>query len=164
LLTATQYVTTTENALKQLILRDPTAAAWSTQIEPTDQPPLAPAPVNLQDALAEAFVNRPELNRLRLQQEINSIDVQYYRNQSLTGADAQSTVSPTGYAGSPLQRPFIAGDPPTNSTAFLFDQINQLRGALGQPLLTIPPASNAVPGNLIGGYFRALGNVWDFHA
>jgi HAE1 family hydrophobic/amphiphilic exporter-1 len=146
-----------------LILRDAADAVWSAQIEPTDQPPLAPAPVNLQDALAEAFINRPELNRLRLQREINSIDVKYYRNQALPRFDLQSTVSTAGFAGSPLQRPFIAGDPTTNSTAFLFDQINQLRGALDQSPLTIPPASNAVPGNLIGGYFRALSNVWDFH-
>jgi outer membrane protein len=164
LLTATQYVTTTENTLKQLILRDPAAAAWSARIEPTDQPPLNAGPVNLQDALVEAFANRPELNRLRLQQEINSIDIQFYRNQTLPRADAQSTVSTTGFAGSPLQRPFITGDPTNNSTAFLFDQINQLRGALGQPPLPIPPASNLAPGNLIGGYFRALSNVWDFHA
>ncbi|HZF40307.1 MAG TPA: TolC family protein [Blastocatellia bacterium] len=163
LLTATQYVTTTENTLKQLILRDPTDAAWSTQIEPIDQPPLAPTPVNLQDALAEAFTNRPELNSLRLQQDINGIDIQYYRNQTLPRFDAQSTISTAGFAGSPLQRPFITGDPTNNSTAFLFDQINQLRGAVGQPPLTTPPASNSVPGNLIGGYFRALGNVWDFH-
>ena len=164
LLTATQYVTTTENALKQLVLRDPAAAAWSARIEPTDQPPSGAAPVNLQDALAEAFVNRPELNRLRLQQEINGVDIQYYRNQTLPRADAQSIVSTSGYAGSPLQKPFITGDPTNNSTAFLFDQINQLRGALAQPPLTIPPATSTVPGNLVGGYFRALGNVFDFHA
>jgi HAE1 family hydrophobic/amphiphilic exporter-1 len=164
LLTATQYVTTTENALKQLILRDPTDAAWSTQIEPLDQPPLAPTPVNLQDALAEAFTNRPELNSLRLQKDINSIDIEYYRNQTLPRLDLQSTLSTAGFAGSPLQRPFIGGDPTNNSTAFLFNQINQLRGSLGQPPLTIPPASNAIPGNLIGGYFRALSNVLDFHA
>ncbi|MBO0726936.1 MAG: TolC family protein, partial [Blastocatellia bacterium] len=163
LLTATQYVTTTENALKQLILRDPADAAWSAQIEPTDQPPLQPTPVNLQDALAEAFANRPELNSLRLQQEINSIDIEYYRNQTLPRLDAQSTISTAGFAGSPIQRSFISGDPTINSTAFLFDQINQLRGALGQTPLTIPPASNSVPGNLVGGYFRALSNVWDFH-
>jgi outer membrane protein len=164
LLTATQYVATTENALKQLILRDPTDAAWSTQIEPIDQPPSAPTPVNLQDLLAEAFANRPELNSLRLQQDINSIDVEYYRNQTLPRFDAQSTISTTGYAGSPLPRPFISGSPTNNSTAFLFDQINQLRGTLGQPPLTIPPASTAIPDNLIGGYFRALGNVLDFRA
>jgi outer membrane protein TolC len=164
LLMATRYVTTTENTLKQLILRDPADAAWSTQIEPTDQPPLGPAPINLHDLLAEAFANRPELNRLRLQLEINGIDIQYYRNQTLPRVDAQSVASTNGFAGSPLQRPFIAGDPTTNSTAFLFDQINQLRGAIGQPQVSIPPASTSIPGNLIGGYFRALGNVWDFHS
>ncbi len=152
LLTATQYVTTTENTLKQLILRDPAAAAWSARIEPTDQPPLNAGPVNLQDALVEAFANRPELNRLRLQQEINSIDIQFYRNQTLPRVDAQSAVSTAGFAGSPLQRPLITGDPTNNSTAFLFDQINQLRGDLGQPPLPIPPAANSVPDNLIGGY------------
>jgi outer membrane protein len=164
LLTATQYVTTTENALKQLILREPAEPGWSMQIDPTDQPPLNPAPVNLQDALVEAFTNRPELNRLRLQQEINNIDIQYYRNQTLPRIDMQSVISTTGFAGSPLQRPFIVGDPTNNSTAFLFDQINQLRAGLGQPPLTTPPASSSISGNLIGGYLRALGNVWDFHS
>jgi HAE1 family hydrophobic/amphiphilic exporter-1 len=164
LLTATQYVTTTENALKQLILREPAEPGWSMQIDPTDQPPLNPAPVNLQDALVEAFTNRPELNRLRLQQEINSIDIQYYRNQTLPRIDMQSVISTTGFAGSPLQRPFIVGDPTNNSTAFLFDQINQLRAGLGQPPLTTPPVSSSISGNLIGGYLRALGNVWDFHS
>jgi HAE1 family hydrophobic/amphiphilic exporter-1 len=120
--------------------------------------------VNLQAELAEAFTNRPELNSLRLQGEINDIDIEYYHNQTLPRLDAQSTISTAGYAGSPLQRQFISGDPTINSTAFLFDQINQLRGALGQTPLSIPPASNLVPGNLVGGYFRALGNVWDFHS
>jgi outer membrane protein TolC len=124
---------------------------------------LAAAPVNLQDALAEAFANRPELNRLRLQQEINSIDVQYYRNQTLPRFDAQATISSAGFAGSVLQRPFITGAPTTDSTAFLFDQINQLRSSLGLPSVPIPPTTNTVPDNLIGGYFRALGNLWDFH-
>src|SRR5215510_3284345 len=163
LLTATQYVTTTENALKQLILRDPAAAAWSARIEPTDKPSLGAAPVNLQDALKEAFANRPELNRLRLQREINSIDIQYYRNQTLPRVDAQSSISSAGFAGSPLQKPLITGDPTNNSSAFLFDQINQLRGSLGQSPVPIPPNTSSVPDNLIGGYFRALGNVWDFH-
>jgi HAE1 family hydrophobic/amphiphilic exporter-1 len=164
LLTATQYVTTTENALKQLILRDPAAVAWSTQIEPTDQPSLSAAPVNLQDALAEAFVNRPELNRLRLQQEINSIDIHYYRNQTLPRADAQSTVSTTGFAGSPLPLGLITGNPTTNSSSFLFDQINQLRGSLGLTPVLIPQATSLASDNLVGGYFKALSNVLDFHA
>src|SRR5262249_4995351 len=74
-----------------------------------------------------------------------------------------STISTAGFAGSPLQRPLIIGDPTNNPSAFLFDQVNQLRSALGQSPVPIPPATNSVRDNLIGGYFRALGNVWDFH-
>lgn len=162
LFSATQYVTTTENALKQLILRDPTAAAWSARVEPTDQPILGATPINLQDALAEAFANRPELNRLRLQQEINGIDIKYYRNQKLPRVDVQSTISTAGFAGSVLPKPLIVGDATDNSTSFLFDQINQLRSFLGLPPATIPQITNQVSNQLIGGYGRALGNLWDF--
>jgi outer membrane protein TolC len=92
-LTATQYVTTTENALKQLILRTTTAAEWSAHIEPSDQPTLNTTPINLPDALKQAFENRPELNRLRLEQDINGIDVKYQRNQTLPRVDLVSTIS-----------------------------------------------------------------------
>jgi outer membrane protein TolC len=63
LLSATQVVTTAENVLKQLILRNKSASEWSNRLKPTDEPSLAPTPVNLKDALAEAFANRPELTR-----------------------------------------------------------------------------------------------------
>jgi len=59
-LSATQYVTTTENALKQLILSSSGAGEWSAPIVPTDQPPLDAAPIYLPDALKEAFANRPD--------------------------------------------------------------------------------------------------------
>jgi outer membrane protein len=39
-----------------------------------------------------------------------------------------------------------------------------VRASLGQAPLTAPPASTSTPGNLIGGYFRALSNIWDFHS
>src|SRR5262249_24126534 len=162
LFTATQYVTTTENTLKQLILRTPADGAWSARIEPTDWPTLGATPVNLQDALAEAFANRPELNRLRLQREINAIDLRYYRNQKLPRVDLQSTISTAGYAGSVLRKPLIIGDATNNSSAFLFDQINQLRSFLGLPPATIPQTTSLVGNDLIGGYGRALGNLWEF--
>jgi HAE1 family hydrophobic/amphiphilic exporter-1 len=162
LFAATQYVTTTENSLKQLILRNATADAWSARVDPTDRPVLGPTPINLQDALAEAYANRPELNRLRLQQEINNIDIKYYRNQTLPRVDAQSIISTAGFAGSVLQRPLIVGDATDNSSSFLFDQINQLRASLGLPPVTVPDVTSQVSKQLIGGYGRALGNIWDF--
>jgi outer membrane protein len=107
LLSATQFVTTTENALKQLLLGNKSASEWSKRFKPTDEPSLDTTPVDLQGALTEAFANRPELNRLRLQQDINKIDTQLFKNQVLPRVDLQTTVSTLGLAGS-----LVPGLPP----------------------------------------------------
>ena len=101
LLVAVQGVSIAENNLKQLIVKDATAPEWSAQITPTDTPKFDAAPVNLNDALKEARDNRPELRRLRLQNDINQIDLQYFKNQMRPQIDLQSTFATTGLAGSP---------------------------------------------------------------
>jgi HAE1 family hydrophobic/amphiphilic exporter-1 len=106
-LSAKQYVTTSENALKQLILRNKSASEWSTQLKPTDEPSLDATSANLHDALAAAFANRPELNLLHVQQDINKIDNQLYKNQILPRVDLQTTVFTYGLAGS-----VVPGDNP----------------------------------------------------
>ena len=100
LLSATQSVTTAENVLKQLILRNKSAGEWSTRLKPTDEPSLAATPIDLKDALAEAFASRPELNVLRVQQDINKLDTQLFKNQTLPRVDLQATVLTYGLAGS----------------------------------------------------------------
>ncbi|MEK6303331.1 MAG: TolC family protein [Acidobacteriota bacterium] len=164
LLTSTQYVTTVENALKQLILRNTAAGEWSACVEPTDQPSFDTAPVNLQDAVKAALANRPELSRLRLEQDINGIDIKLFRNQTLPRVDVQSTISSTGFAGAAVQRPLISGDPLTTANVFLFDQVNQLRSAQGLPAASIPLVTGTEAGNLVGGYGQALRNLWDARA
>jgi outer membrane protein len=99
LLSATQTVSIAENSLKQLILKDPSAVQWSAQVTPTDNPVVDTNPVNLEDAVAEAHKNRPELQRLRLQRDINNIDLQYFRNQTKPQIDLVSTLATTGLAG-----------------------------------------------------------------
>ena len=92
-------------------------------------------PVNLNDALKEARENRPELRRLRLQDDINKIDIQYFKNQTQPQVDIQSTLATTGLAGnrrfgrSAVGTPFplIAGDPTTNASAFLLQQIRDIQ-------------------------------------
>lgn len=100
LLSAAQAVTTAENVLKQLILQNRSASEWSTRFKPTDEPSLAATPINLTDALAEAYANRPELSVLRLQRDINKIDTQFFKNQTLPRVDLQTTVFKYGLAGS----------------------------------------------------------------
>ncbi|HEX5702307.1 MAG TPA: TolC family protein [Pyrinomonadaceae bacterium] len=108
LFTATQNVSISENSLKQLMLRDPAAPEWTAQITPTDTPVLDLSPVNLQLALDEAHKNRPEIRRLNLQKEINSIDIDFYKNQTKPQVDLNGTFALTGLAGSPC-------DPVTNT-------------------------------------------------
>jgi len=135
LLTATQTVSTAENNLKQLILKDTTSPEWSAQITPTDQPVVDVNPVNLNDAITEARKNRPDLQRLRIQREINDLDVQYFKNQTKPQFDLQTTLATTGLAGSRC-----IPDP-----------------AIGK---TCPSATP--PTNLVGGYGQDLNNLFGF--
>jgi outer membrane protein len=170
LLSATQAVSIAENFLKQLIIRDPNAPEWSAQITPTDQPTFDATPINLDDAMAEARSNRPELRRLRLQRDINDIDLKYFKNQTRPRIDLQSTLALTGLAGSAVQSfgdttsPLIVGDPAEDANAFLLDQINQLRVLNGLPSVDSPTVTTAGPAtsNLIGGYPRAIANLFSF--
>jgi HAE1 family hydrophobic/amphiphilic exporter-1 len=169
LFVATQTVSTSENTLKQLMLRDPMAPEWSAQLTPTDTPTLDMSPVNLTAALEEAHKNRPELKRLNLEKDINTVDIQFFKNQTLPQVDIQSTVATTGLAGTSLglpagtQVPLISGNPNTNDSAFLLQQIRNIQTAGGFPLAVVPNvATSGAPSDLIGGYGQTLKNLAGF--
>jgi len=113
LFTAVQNVSVSENNLKQLIFKDRSAVEWSSQLTPTDSPSFNEAPVNLEDAVKDAQENRPELRRLRLEAEVNKIDLTYFKNQTKPQFDLQAVVATTGLAGtpSPLLPPDIKPNP-----------------------------------------------------
>jgi outer membrane protein TolC len=166
---ATQTVSQSENTLKQLMLRDPMSPEWSAQLTPTDSPAFDLSPVNLTAALDEAHKNRPELRRLDLQKDINTVDLQYYKNQTLPQVDIQSTVASTGLAGKSLGLPagtllpLISGSPTSSSSAFLLSQIQALRAQAGLPLAVVPnTAASGAPTYLIGGYGQDLRNLLGF--
>ncbi|HYG81253.1 MAG TPA: TolC family protein, partial [Pyrinomonadaceae bacterium] len=167
-LLATQSVAVAENNLKQLILRDPQSREWYAQLTPTDAPTFDTTPVNLPDALAEARANRPELRRLNLSREINSIDIQYFKNQTRPRIDLQATLATTGLAGTPVSTggefPLIVGPAEASVNAFLLGQINILRAGQGLGPATVPTITtdSGVPTNLVGGYGRTLRNLFGF--
>lgn len=143
LLIANQQVTVAENALKQLMLKDPLAPEWSRALIPTDQPSFDETPVNLETALKEAHDNRPELRRLKLESEVSDINLQYFRNQTKPRIDLTGTLQTNGLAGTP--------------------GISQ---STGQP---IPPCTgneaegvSCIPSNFVGGYGRTLQNLFNF--
>jgi outer membrane protein len=169
LLIAVQNVSIAENNLKQLMFKDSTTPEWSAQITPTDTPKFDSNPVNLNDALKEARENRPELRRLRLQNDINQIDLQYFKNQTRPQIDIQSTLATTGLAGKDVSGaplvgtplPLISGDPNLNASAFLLAQIRDIQTRAGFPPAVVPlvPAQGGPPADLIGGYGKDLSNL-----
>src|SRR5256714_15226280 len=82
LLIANQQGTIAENTLKQFLIKNPLSPDWSKVLTPTDQPSFDETPVNLDSALKEASENRPELRRLKLEEEVNDINLQFYKNQT----------------------------------------------------------------------------------
>ncbi len=176
LLLVTQSVSIAENNLKELLLRDLNAPQWTAQLTPTDQPSFDAAPVNLNDAIEEAKANRPELRRLRLQQDISDIDIQFFKNQTKPRIDLQTTLATTGLAGSAVTSnnsntandplPLIFGSTATNADAFLLNEINFIRRNLGLINATVPfvqgETTDTTTSNLVGGYGRALRNLFGF--
>ncbi|MGB7922861.1 MAG: TolC family protein [Pyrinomonadaceae bacterium] len=134
-LLASQGVSIAENSLKQLILRDPESIDWTAQLTPTDEPTFDATPILLNDALADARANRPELRRINLQKEINEIDLKYFRNQAKPRIDLQATLATTGLSGDPLV-PICSAN-------------------TGTDVRCVPP-------NLAGGYGRTLRNLFGF--
>ena len=170
LYSAIQSVAIAENNLKVLIFKDPNSPEWSAQVTPTDTPKFDTNPVNLEDALKAAHDNRPELRRLRLQNDISDIDISFFKNQTKPQIDLTGTVALTGLAGQNVgnivapgtQVPIIVGDPLTNPNAFLLEQIRQTQIALGLPTTTVPLVATQGSGpnpTLVGGYGRDLRNL-----
>ena len=98
-LVATQQVSISENTLKTLLIKEPTSAEWNQSWVPTDAPVFSMDSINVQDAIKDAVDNRPELRRLRLQREINTIDLDYFRNQLKPRIDLNTSFTLIGLAG-----------------------------------------------------------------
>jgi HAE1 family hydrophobic/amphiphilic exporter-1 len=170
LYSAIQAVAIAENNVKLLIFKDPSSPEWSAQLTPTDTPKFDTNPVNLPDALKAAHDNRPELRRLRLQNDINDIDIGFFKNQTKPQIDLTGTLALTGLAGKNLAtftpagatQPLIVGNPLTNPSAFLLNEVQGIQTALGLPVAVVPPIavqSSTVSPNLVGGYGRDLRNL-----
>jgi HAE1 family hydrophobic/amphiphilic exporter-1 len=115
-LLATQQVSITENALKQLLLRDATNAEWVSTYLPTDKPVFSLDTVNLDNAIKDAMDNRFELRRLKFARDINGIDIAFFKNQTKPQIDLNTTFSLDGLAqggasSDSITSPLINPDP-----------------------------------------------------
>lgn len=121
--TAQQVVTATENTLKTLLLPDRKSADWSRPLTPVSPVALDAPHVPLEAAIAEALKNRPELEQLDIQADINKVDQRFYRNQTKPQIDLFADYTSSGLAGSPTTASI---DPATGQTIV----IPNLRGGI----------------------------------
>ncbi|MFL6336259.1 MAG: TolC family protein [Pyrinomonadaceae bacterium] len=166
LLLANQQVTFAENTLKNLLIKDPLSPDWSKALVPTDSPSFEETPLNLETALKEAHENRPEMRRLRLEEDVNDINQQFYKNQTKPRVDLVGTLSTNGLAGTvnpdlvdTTPSPLLSG----SADLFLLEQINTVRAAQGFAPVTSPiitPTAGTFPQQFVGGYGQALKNTF----
>lgn len=163
LLLATQLVATTENALKQLLLKDATSVEWTSTYVPIDRPAFDVTAVSLDGAIKDAMDNRYELRRLKLATDINKIDVAYFKDQTRPRIDLNTTFSLDGLSlggasTDSVTVPLISGNPNTNANAFLLQTIRNLHPGktITVPNVTFP----GTPSFLAGGFNRSLGNMF----
>jgi len=161
---ALQSITSAENVLKGLLIKDPNDKLWNSEIVPTDEPQFGQATFNLDDATRLALKNRPELDQMRLQVEQKNIDIKFYENQTKPQVDFVGFYTNTGLAGSPSTAPITSGSLSPTTQGI----INNLNLALNQlsltPFTPAPPiittAGSSVPERFQGGYLQALRNLF----
>lgn len=166
---AERQLATAENKFKQLILRDMASPEWSLALIPTDRPNLTSVNTSLAAAVADAISFRPELIRLKRQQEISEIETQYFRDQMKPRIDLNTGVSLDGFAigsqGSVSQVPLIDGNFSTvNADSFLLRQLNIIRNDprlnLGD-VTAIPLVQNGFTNSpIVGGTGRSFRNLF----
>jgi HAE1 family hydrophobic/amphiphilic exporter-1 len=170
LLVAAQQVSIFENTLKQLMLKDPAAPEWTLALVPTDKPVFSLDSVSLDDAMKDALANRYELRRLKLQKEINEIDISYFKNQVKPQIDLNSTFNLGGIAQGGANDPFTRNFFTSATDLALLQAINDTRTAINTRhpgfMPTLDPIPNpqvnvpAGPGFLFGGFNRSLANLF----
>jgi len=146
------------------LVRDPGSPEWEVQYVPTDKPVYSADPIDLASVLKDAVDNRPELGRLRLQREINAIDIDYFKNQLRPQVDLTATYTMIGLSGTAVgptesfTTPLISGNPNTNANAFLLQQIRLLSPTpIAVPDITV---NSSIPPQFIGGYGKSLSNLF----
>jgi HAE1 family hydrophobic/amphiphilic exporter-1 len=152
---ALQGITTAENSLKILLLKDPDDKLWYSEISPTDEPQKDVVAFDLDESTRLALKNRPELEQMRLQTEQKEIDIKFYKNQLKPQLDFIGSYTNTGLAGAPSQAVVVGGQSLVLER-FQGGYLQSLKNLFGQDFrtyqvgvsLSFPWRNRAAKGNL----------------
>lgn len=123
---AQETVTRAENTLKTLLLPDRASPEWSKPITPVSPVTQAVPQTPVEIAVSEAITNRPEVEQLGKNEEINKIDLRFYRNQTKPQIDLVGTYTSAGLAGSPNPLSSGAATVPDNLKGGYFTSLGNL--------------------------------------
>ena len=163
-----------ENALKNLTVGGRNDELWSSVIVPVQSFDSKHVTIPVQDAIKLAHENRPEIRQLSLSEEINKIDVDFYRNQAKPQIDLIANYSTNGAAGTPAVDigPNCGGSSkvpdPNNPGQFVCAEITPrlVGNTIVQEVTKTSPFDPAfvsppqIADQFIGGYGTALGNMF----
>jgi HAE1 family hydrophobic/amphiphilic exporter-1 len=155
--TAQASVTTAENTLKTLILPDRTDTLWARAITPITPVNLEAPRVPVEIAVQAALESRPDLAQLRTSQDINGVNLRYFRDQTKPQVDLVGTYTSSGLAGTFVPRTTTA----TGTTLTLLDRVNELSNIEGLQPIEATTTTTSVAPQLIGGYTQSLQNLID---
>lgn len=129
--TAQALVTSAENNLKTLILRDRGSDVWAKALVPVSSVDVNVPKMPLPEAVTAALANRPEISQLNTSADINKVNEKYFRDQTRPQVDFTSSYSVQGLAG-----------------GLTSASVNPSTGAL------------RVPDQFVGGYNKSLDNLF----
>ncbi len=90
---------TTELVLKELIVGGTSDELWNTELNPTDQPRIEAAPIDLEGAIRMALDRRTDVSRARRRRDANEAAAGNLRNSMLPTLDLVGTYQLTGQGG-----------------------------------------------------------------
>ncbi len=93
-----------EDQLRTLIFDTSDRAVWHVKIEPTDPPPVAAAPPDLEAAVTTALRDRADLARARKDIERSQVDVKFTENQRLPDVRLDASYLAAGLGGTQVLR------------------------------------------------------------
>jgi outer membrane protein len=92
------------DSLRTLVYNPSSPDFWTARIEPTDTLTFVPMTVDAEGAIKTALTERTDLQNARKNLEINDVNIQYFRNQSLPDVTASVNYNARAIGGLQVRR------------------------------------------------------------
>jgi outer membrane protein TolC len=102
---------TAELALKRLIVSGTDDDAWRAELNPVDRPSFATVPIDVEGAVRRALDERTDVSQVKQQLEINDVQLNLMRDQTLPGLDLTASYGLAGIGGTQFVRTGGLGGP-----------------------------------------------------